>query len=195
MNGDNADLIARIGERESYSDKAARAFFGESVKTLVCGSKRKCLEAALTGEAGGAFVPVHNVIIGDVKEGGKTVKEMADELGLRLISEYRLRVRLVLASLGTLEEIAMVYSIGPALDQCTDFFDKHKHLTRASTIDNKEITDTSTAAKHVKNIDVKYAAAICDADAAKLHDVPVIKTLVANKEPNFTTFFLYRKQL
>lgn len=193
MTGDNADLIARIGGPESYSDKAARAFFGESVKILLCESKLKCLEEVRAGNAGGALVPVNNVIIGDVKEDGKTVKELADGMGLRQVGEHRLRIRLVLASYEPLEKIKIVYSIRPALEQCTEFFKKHKHLTRMSIIGNKEISDTSTAVKYVQQMYVTYAGAICDADAATLRKVPVIETHVANKKNNYTTFFLYRK--
>lgn len=193
MDGDNADLIARIGGPESYSDKAARGFFGESVKTTRRETIHQCLLAVLEGEAGAALVPVNNAILGDVRMDGKTVKCMASEMGLCPTSAHRLRIRLVLASRGTLEEIKVAYSIQPALDQCTRFFESHRNIARASTIDNKRITDTSMAAECVKNLYVRYAAAICDADAAEHHGIPVALTGIANKEDNYTTFFLYRK--
>ena len=193
MEDDNADVIARIGGPESYSDKAARNFFGTSAKILRCESMRKCFLAVLEGKAGGALVPVNNVILGDIREAGEKVKDMASGLNLCPVCAHRLRVRLVLASYGTLEEIKIAYSIQPALDQCTEFFQNHRHISRASTIDNKRITDTSMAAECVKNLDVRYASAICDADAAQHHGVPVALTAIANRQDNYTPFFLYRK--
>lgn len=193
MSGDNSDRIARIGGRESYSDKAAREFFGESAKILKRESFHECFLAVLNGEAGGALVPVYNAITKDVRMDGKAVKEMASDMGLYVASRHRLKVRLVLASYGILDEIKIAYSIQPALDQCTDFFERHKDIARASTINNKRITDTSMAAECIKNLDVLYAGAICDADAAAHHGVPVALARIANKKDNYTDFFLYRK--
>lgn len=73
------------------------------------------------------------------------------------------------------------------------FQNTHTHLTRSSLINNKEITDTSTSAEYVQSMGVTYAGVICDADAAALRGIPVVETCVANKEDNYTTFFLYRK--
>lgn len=194
MNNAPASLIARIGGPESYSDKATREIFGDSAQILQCKSIRECLESLPAGKAARAVVPVHNVIIGDIVRDGKTVKKMADEMGLSTVKEHRQRIFLVLASYGKLGEIEVAYSIQPALDQCKNFFESHKKITMASTIGGRKITDTSTAAEHVKNSRVRYAAAICDADAARHHGVPVVLTRVADKEENLTTFYVYEKR-
>ena len=194
MNKALEGLIARIGGPESYSDKATRELFGDTAKILRCDSIRACLESLSGGKAARAVVPVRNAIIGDIIMEGKTVKKMADELGLLRVMEHRQMVFLVLASYGRLEDIRIVYSIQPALDQCKKFFDRHKKISMAATIGGKNIKDTSTAAGHVKNSRVRYTAAICDADAAKIHRVPVVLSPVADKEENFTTFYVYEKR-
>lgn len=183
-------VIARIGGPESYSDKAARKFF-KSAEILVCGTIRLCFTAVLDGKARGALVPVHNVIIGDVKEDGKPVKDLAEEMGLSIVSKHKLRVCLVLASYGKLDEVKIVYSKQPALDQCSKFSKAHKNIHLTDTFNNKKISDTSAAVEIIEKLDVFYAAAICDADAAKRNKVPVIMDPVADKKDNFTTFVLY----
>jgi len=187
-------LIARIGGPESYSDKATRAIFGDAARILRCDTIRECLESLPDGKAACAVVPVHNAILGDIVMEGKTVKNMAGELGLSVVKERKQRIFLVLASYGKLDEIDIVYSIQPALDQCKKFFDRHKNISMAATIGNKIITDTSAAAEHVKHSGVRYTGAICDADAAKHHGVPIVLPLVADKEKNFTTFYVYEKR-
>jgi len=194
MRNGATDVIARIGGPESYSDKAARKLFGKSVKILVCESIRMCLVAVLEGMASGAPVPVNNVIIGDVKEDGKTVKDLASEMGLSRTRTHRLRIRLVLASCGRLEEVRVVYSKQPALDQRKKFSKAHRNITMTDTFNDKKISDTSAAVKLVKDLGLLYTAAICDVDAAKHHGVPIILDPVADKTENFTTFFLYEKK-
>ncbi len=195
MRNGATDVIARIGGPESYSDKAARKLFAKSVKILVCESIRMCFVSVLEGKATGALVPVNNVIVGDVKEDGKTVKDLANEMGLSRTKTHRLRIRLVLASFGRLEEVRVVYSKQPALDQCKKFSKAHKGITMTDTFNDKKISDTSAAVKLVKDLGLLYTAAVCDADAAKHHGVPVILDPVADKAENFTTFFLYEKKL
>lgn len=192
MGNSATNAIARIGGPESYSDKAAKKFF-PSAEHLEYGSMRLCFKAVLDGKAGGALVPVRNAIVGDIKEDGRTVKEMADEMGLSAVSKHTLSVCLVLASYGKLPDIKIVYSKQPALDQCADFSKAHKNIRMTDTFNNKKIPDTSAAVEIVKKLDVSYAAAICDADAAKRHKVPVIVDHVADKRENFTIFFLYKK--
>lgn len=194
MGNSVASVIARIGGHESYSDKAAKKLFGASAKILVCESITECLRAVLDCKAGGALVPVHNAIIGDIPEGDETVKIMASKMGLSCVKKHRMRIRLVLASHGKVDEIKIVYSKLPALAQCKKFSKSHKSITMTDTFNNKKIPDTSAAVEIVKALDVGYAAAICDADAAKHHGVPVALDHVADKRENFTTFFLYENR-
>lgn len=194
MSNSVADVIARIGGPESYSDKAAKKIFGESAKILECKSITKCFRAVLDGKAGVALVPAHNTIIGDIPEGDETVKTLADKMGLSCVKKHRLRIRLVLASHGKVDEIKIVYSKLPALAQCKKFSKSHKGITMTDIFNNEKIPDTSAAVEIVKALDVGYAAAICDADAAKHHDVPVALDHVADRKENFTTFFLYKNK-
>lgn len=188
-----AGLIARIGGPGSYSDKAAKEIFGKSAKMLICKSIFECLEATRNGKTKQALVPVYNTIIKDIVDGGQKVKDMAYEMGLVKESEHRLRIRLVLASYGNMAQIRVVYSKQQPIEQCGNFFKTHSYLHAADMIDGKKITDTSAAAEYVKSQKVRYAAAICDADAASHHKVPVILTDVADKRMNFTTFFVYAR--
>jgi len=193
MDNGSAYVIARIGRPESYSDKAARKFF-KSAKILAYESIHLCFKAVLDGKATGALVPAHNVIIGDVKEDGKPVKKLAEDMGLSFVSKHKLRVCLVLASYGKLSDVKIIYSKQPALDQCKKFSKAHKNIHMTDTFNNKKISDTSAAVEIIKKLDVFYTAAICDADAAKRNKVPIIMNHIADKRDNFTTFFLYEKK-
>lgn len=190
------DLIARIGEPGSYSDIAVRHMFGEDTKILRCGSFRECLKAANDGKAEQAVVPARNSITGEITDvpSGPSVAEMALEMNLVRTQEYRLPVRHVLASRGSIKEIKAVYSKRQAIEQCGMLCKTHNWITAYTTPDGKIITDTSAAAKHVAQTGVAYAAAICSAEAAGRHGLPVIMDRgVADKEDNHTVFFAYRR--
>ena len=196
MKSGTSGLIARIGGPGSYSDIATQKMFGKNARILRRPSFQKCLEAVRRRRADRAVVPVHNAARGSISDTGRkiTVMDMADQMGLAKTREFRLPVRHVIASRGSLEQVRLAFSKLQAIEQCTKFCKRHGITPVHATMEGRELADTSEAARYVASLKVRYVAAICDRKAARRHGLPVLDTeTVADVENNYTLFFVYER--
>lgn len=194
LKGRPPNRIARIGGPGSYSETATNKMFGASARVLLCGSIYKCLEAVLMRKARRAVVPVYNAARGPISDTGSliTVEAMAAKMGLVKTRELRLPVRHIIASRGSLDQVRLAFSKLQAIEQCREFCNRHNITPVHTTIEGKELADTSEAAKYVAGLRVRFAAAICDPKAAKHYGLPILDTeTVADVEDNYTVFFVY----
>lgn len=190
------DLIARIGGPGSYSETATNRMFGASAKVLLCGSFYKCLEAVLERMARRAVVPVYNATRGPISDAGSmiTVESMAAKMGLVKTREFRLPVHHIIASRGSLDQVRLAFSKMQAIEQCLEFCKRHNITPVHTTLEGKEIADTSEAARYVAGLNVRFAGAICDPKAARHYGLPVLETeTVADVQDNYTVFFVYER--
>lgn len=188
--------IARIGGPGSYSETATNKMFGASARVLPCGSIYRCLEAVLMRKAGRAVVPVYNAARGPISDTGSmiTVEATAAKMGLVKTRELRLPVRHVIASRGSLDQVRLAFSKMQAIDQCRKFCKRHGITPVHTTMEGRELADTSEAAGYVAGLKVRFVAAICDPKAARHHGLPVLDTeTVADVEDNYTVFFVYER--
>jgi len=170
--------------------------FGASAKVLVCASIYKCLEAVLGRTARRAVVPVYNAARGPISDTGSmiTVEAMAAKMGLVKTREFRLPVCHIIASRGSLDQVRLAFSKLQAIEQCLEFCKRHNITPVHTTLEGKEIADTSEAARYVARLDVRFAGAICDPKAARHYGLPVLDTeTVADVEDNYTVFFVYER--
>src|ERR1700751_2257194 len=117
--------VAIQGERGSFSHEAAEKMLSRCT-VVPCARSAEVFDRLDTGSVQAAVIPIENTLAG-------TVAEHADLLVSRNVfiqAEYLLRiVHNVIAAPGvTLNSLNHVLSHPVALDQCREFFRKHKKI-------------------------------------------------------------------
>ncbi len=100
----------------------------------------------------------------------------------QVIWEYYLEIQHCLCSLETnIKNVEVAYSQAPALDQCRNYL-------KEKWIDEKSFWDTALSAKYIQEHQIKKAAAICSIKAAKLYELNILDTNIADQKGNTTRF-------
>jgi len=149
--------IAIQGERGSFSHEAAlRMLPGCSV--VPCGRSAEVFDRLAKRTAQAAVIPIENSLAGPVSEHFDLL--LAQDVFVQ--REFRLRINhnLIAAPGVQLKHIRRVFSHPVALDQCRDFFRRHKN------IHPEPFYDTAGSVKHVIENDLHDAAAIAPRQAA-----------------------------
>ncbi len=189
-------VIARIGQKMSYSDLATRKMFGDSGHVLTFPTFDKCLQTVHRARADVAVVPVRNTVNGLICGSDKAtpVIEIAKRLNLQNIHTLAFTVAHVLASYGKLDDIHGVYSKSEPLDQCSRFLESHKMLRMPLLPGSIKITDTAAAAEYVSKHRLPFSAVICNREAAEHYGIPIVRRNIANVKKNQTEFHVYQRR-
>ena len=176
--------VAIQGERGSFSHEAAERML-PGCTVIPCARSVEVFDRVARGSAGAAVIPIENTLAG-------TVAEHADLLVARDVfiqAEHLLRiVHNVIAAKGVkMVSLRRVLSHPVALDQCRDFFRRHKKIEAVP------FYDTAGSVKHVIANDVKDAAGIASRLAAGQYGGKILQAGVEDDKRNFTRFFLIRK--
>src|SRR2546425_7741820 len=176
--------IAIQGELGSFSHQAARRMAPRS--TIVpCARSAEVFDRLVRGSVAAAVIPIENTLAGSVTEHFDLL--LANEVFIQ--REFRMRiVHNLIASPGVKKsEIRRVYSHPVALDQCRDFF---RHNPKVEPV---PFYDTAGSVKHVIQNDLRDAAGIAAAQAAKVYQGKILAAGIEDDKSNFTRFFLIRK--
>jgi prephenate dehydratase len=181
--------IAIQGELGSFSHEAAERMIPHS-KVVPCARSVEVfdrLEQDLPerGSVSAAVIPIENSLAG-------TVAEHADLLVARdafIQAEFRLRIvhNLIAAPGITFGRVRRVFSHPVALDQCRDFFRKHRQIEAVP------FYDTAGSVKHVIAEALPDAAAIAGHHAAREYSGKILQAGIEDDKRNFTRFFLICK--
>src|SRR5262252_5786590 len=117
--------VAIQGERGAFSHEAAKCLLARS-SVVPCARSVEVFDRVESGSVGAAVIPIENTLAG-------TVAEHADLLVARNVfiqAEYLLRIvhNLIAVPGGKMTSVRRVLSHPVALDQCRDFFRKHRHM-------------------------------------------------------------------
>lgn len=176
--------IAIQGERGSFSHEAAERMVPHCT-VIPCRRSVEVFDHVQSGSADAAVIPIENTLAG-------TVAEHADLLVSRNVfiqAEYLLRiVHNVIAVPGvTLNALNRVLSHPVALDQCREFFRKHKKIRP------EPFYDTAGSVKHIMSEQTNDTAGIAGQQAAREYGGKILQAGVEDDKRNFTRFFLIRK--
>ena len=177
--------IAIQGERGSFSQEAAlRMLPGCSV--VSCGRSAEVFDRLAKRTAQAAVIPIENSLAGPVSEHFDLL--LAQDVFVQ--REFRLRINhnLIAAPGVQLKHIRRVFSHPVALDQCRDFFRRHKN------IHPEPFYDTAGSVKHVIENDLHDAAAIAPRQAAAEYGGRIIQPSLEDDPRNFTRFFLVSRK-
>jgi prephenate dehydratase len=176
--------VAIQGELGSFSHEAAERML-PGCTVVPCARSAEVFDRVERGLAGAAVIPIENTLAG-------TVAEHADLLVTRDVfvqAEFLMRiVHNVIAARGVkLSSLRRVLSHPVALDQCRDFFRKHKQIEAVP------FYDTAGSVKHVMAHKLTEAAGIAGRKAAQQYSGHILQASVEDDKSNFTRFFLIRK--
>src|ERR1043165_4328501 len=173
--------IAIQGELGSFSHEAVSTFLPDNL-VVPCISSFDVFNSVKSGRAGAALIPVENSLAGPV---GQNLDLLVANDGW-VQKEFRLRIRhnLIGASGVSMGSIRRVLSHPVALEQCREFFRRHRAVRPES------FYDTAGSVKHVNENKLRDTAAIAGLQAAKQYGGRVLLRSLEDDKQNFTRFFL-----
>jgi len=172
--------IAFQGELGANSHIACREVHPD-LEPLPCATFEDVFQAAATGEARLAMIPVENSIAGRVAD----IHHLLPTSPLQIIGEHFMPIRFQLMGLpgAKLEAIKGAHSHIMALGQCRNFL-------RARGIVSKTTGDTAGAAREVKELGDPTQAAIAPRLAAEVYGLDILAENIEDAAHNTTRFVI-----
>jgi prephenate dehydratase len=178
--------VAIQGERGAFSHQAALKLMPRA-KVLACTTSTDVFDALDSRRADAAVIPVENTLAGPVA----VHLDLLLERDVFIHAEARLRIEhnLIVAPGTKLKDIRQVLSHPVALDQCRNFFRRHRAISAVP------FYDTAGSVKHIMAQQLGDTAAIASSHAAKEYGGKILQGSLEDNKQNFTRFFLiYKKQ-
>lgn len=172
--------VSYQGVAGAFSEDAAVALFGESVRRLACTTFAAALDALRQGRVERAVLPIENTLAGTVG----AVMDLLIDSQVEVVAERVLEVEhvLVVAPGVKPEQIRSVRSHPVALAQCERLFREHPHWAPTP------VFDTAGALAEIIAGRMTDAAALASRRAARLYGGMVIDDGVQDERPNYTRF-------
>jgi prephenate dehydratase len=173
-------MIAYQGEPGSFSEQAARKFFGERASLKPLPTFSEVFDDVERSPIDFGIVPIENSLFGSIHQ----VYDLLLKHKLFIIGEAKLRIELHLMALPTtkLKNVRTIFSQLQALGQCEQFLGKLKDVKIEA------VHDTAAAARFVREHQQHDVAAIASAQAARTHRLHILKRNVESDHRNFTRF-------
>jgi len=177
--------VAIQGERGAFSHQAALKLMPRA-QVLACSRSSEVFDALDSGQATAAVIPVENTLAGPVGEH----LDLLVERDVFVTREVLLRIEhnLIAAPGVKMADIKKVMSHPVALDQCRNFFKKHKK------VESIPFYDTAGSVKHVVENGLRDTAGIASVQAAKEYGGRILLSGLEDDHRNVTRFFLIEKK-
>lgn len=179
-------IVAALGPQGTFTEEAARNYFGPAVEVSLFDCVEDVFEAIEQKKVNFAVVPVENSTEGSVT---RTLDRFVEHVGdyskvdsLQVIAEVMLRVRHhLLSQCSSIEEVREVFAHQQALAQCRKWL--KNHLPGAQT------TSVSSNAEGARLAAMSpFTAAIAGEKATELYQLSILNSNIED-EPNNTTRF------
>ena len=170
--------VAFQGEKGAYSEEAIFKHYG-MVETVPRPYLKDVFEAVELGVAECGMVPVENTIDGSIVRSF----DLLNERKLKASGEeiHRIQHCLISHPESELEEIKKAYSHPQALGQSREYLEKHG-------IEPLNFFDTAGSVKWIKENNIRNAAGIASAEAAKTYDMKILAQGIESNTENYTRF-------
>lgn len=174
--------VAIQGIKGSYSEEAARRFFGAKAEIIECLSFEDVFRSVVSKRTKYAVVPLKNKIVGEIT----SATEILNRTNLKISDELPLEVRHVLAgtSDAEFENLTSVRSHIEALKQCRKFLNFNHHLQQIIG------ADTASSIRRIVEKNLPENAAVGSRRAAEIYGAKILKEDIADDSENWTTFYL-----
>ena len=174
--------VAFQGELGAFSQQAIRQLLGPRAEPAPYQRFDEVFAALRGKKVDAAVLPIENTLHGSVHENYDLLLrydfEITAETSVRIVHN-------LIAPPGvTFERLRKVYSHPVALNQCLDFFRRHKRIQRVT------FYDTAGSVKMIMKEMPDDAAAIASDLAAKIYGGKILRREIEDDRQNFTRFFL-----
>jgi prephenate dehydratase len=176
--------IAFQGELGANSHIACHEVYPD-LDPLPCPTFEDVFQAAATGEAQLAMIPVENSIAGRVAD----IHHLLPTSPLQIIAEHFMPIRFQLMGLrgSSLQQIKAAHSHIMGLGQCRNFL-------RARGIVAKTSSDTAGAAREVRDLGDPTQAAIAPRLAAEVYGLDILAENIEDAAHNTTRFVIMSRE-
>ncbi len=176
--------VAFQGELGAFSQQAVRQFAGAGAKPVAKQRFEDVFRELEAGRVEAAAVPIENTLAGSVHEN----YDLLLKYDFEITAETNVRIvhHLIAAPGVRFSEVRRVFSHPVALNQCLDFFARHKKIEPAP------FYDTAGSVKMLMEEKTPNAAAIASELAAKIYGAKILKRGIEDDRRNFTRFFLLK---
>jgi len=173
--------VAIQGEAGSFSHEAARQMV-PGCTVVPCAASVDVFARVGSGAVSAAVIPIENSLAGSVAEHLDLL--LAADVFIQREFPLRIQHNLIAAPGVKLAELTRVFSHPVALDQCRDFFRRHRKIEAVP------FYDTAGAVKHVVGNQLQHTAAIAGRQAAAEYGGRILQRGLEDDKQNFTRFFL-----
>ena len=176
--------VAFQGEHGAYSEQAAYAFFGESLRTHPCVTIKDVFQLTENESVHFGVVPAENSLEGTINQ----TYDLLLQSPLRISGEVKIKISHCLLGLPgmSLSDVSKIYSHPQALAQCRRFLDGLHASIEPSY-------DTAGSAKMIMEKKLRGAAAIASERAATLYSLDILRRDIEDDPENYTRFFVVGK--
>jgi prephenate dehydratase len=173
-------MITYQGESGSFSEQAARRFFGVHALLKPLPTFSDVFNDVERRAGGLGIVPIENSLFGSIHQ----IYDLLLKHKLYIVGEIQLRIELHLMALPETRQknVRTIYSQLQAIGQCEQF------LGTLKNVQVEAVHDTAAAARFVRERQQYDAAALASEQAARTHGLHILKRNVESDHRNFTRF-------
>lgn len=174
--------VAFQGELGAFSQVAVRQLLGPRAIPVPQPWFDQVFAALASGQVDAAAIPIENTLHGSVHENYDLL--LKHDFTITAETSVRIVHNLVAPPGTSFRQVRTVYSHPVALNQCQEFFARHKRLKRET------FYDTAGSIKMLMEQRLAGCAAIGSELAAKVYGARILKRGIEDDRQNYTRFFL-----
>lgn len=170
------------GELGAFSQQAIQQLLGTQARPVAHARFDQVFAALDKGSVDAAALPIENTLHGSIHEN----YDLLLKYNFAITAETSVRIvhNLIAPAGMTFAQVRKVYSHPVAINQCLDFFLRHKRIER------EPFYDTAGSVKMIMEERPAGGAAIASELAAKIYKARILKRGIEDDRQNFTRFFL-----
>jgi prephenate dehydratase len=178
--------VAFQGELGAFSQQAILQLLGSKARPVPHERFDQVFAALKKGSVDAAAIPIENTLHGSIYANYDLL--LNHNFAITAETNVRIVHNLIAPPGMTFARVRQVYSHEVAINQCLDFFARHKRIER------KVYYDTAGSVKMIMEEKLDDAAAIASDLAAEIYGARILRRSIEDDRRNFTRFFLLRRK-
>jgi len=174
------------GAKGSFSEQAARKFFGRRFRTIGVYSFEEIFDKIKTSTDLYGVIPIENSLSGSIHHN----YDLLLESGCYILGELELKISfsLMAAPSTDLDTIREIQAHPVVFEQCRKFLRKHTHLKPVS------VYDSAGAAQKLNSSPKRDVAVIAGTGVNKIYGLKVLQPAIEDAPQNYTRFLLIKNK-